>query len=176
MRGSSLVSCGRKMIASKSFFARYCLLVACGLLLLFAAGALSAQSKPAAAPLAKEPPPFNPSMLDRKVDPCIDFYAFSCGKWMAESHSAGSGKLEPIWQVRGRNRQILRDILERVSAPNPQRSAVMQKIGDYYAACMDEKAIDEKGMAPLKAEMDRIAKLSNKAGLATGKSWVSCST
>jgi endothelin-converting enzyme/putative endopeptidase len=46
------------------------------------------------------------------------------------------------------------------------RDATTQKIGDYYAACMDEKAIDAKGLAPLAPEMDRIRNLKDKAQLA----------
>ena len=41
-----------------------------------------------------------------------------------------------------------------------------RQIGDYYAACMDEAGIDARGLAPLKAELDRIRQLSNKSQLA----------
>ena len=47
---------------------------------------------------------------------------------------------------------LLREILEEAAAPAPDNDAVKQKIGDYYTACMDEKAIEAAGAAPLKAE------------------------
>jgi putative endopeptidase len=59
----------------------------------------------------------------------------------------------------------LRDILEKASAPNPGRSAIDQKIGDYYSSCMDEKAADAKGLDPLKPELARIASVKDKAAL-----------
>ena len=39
-----------------------------------------------------------------------------------------------------RNRAILRGILEKASVDDPKRSAVEQKIGDFYASCMDESS------------------------------------
>ena len=42
---------------------------------------------------------------------------------------------------------------------------IEQKIGDYYAACMDEKEIDAKGWTPLKPELDRIKAMEDKTGL-----------
>ncbi len=50
--------------------------------------------------------------------------------------------------------------------PTLSATRVMQKIGDYYASCTDEKAIDAKGARPLKPELDRVAKISSKAEIA----------
>ena len=69
-------------------------------------------------------------------------------------------------KMQDENLARLRSILEEASSPTSGRSAVNQKIGDYYASCMDEKAIDAKGSDPLKPELDRIAKLSSKSELA----------
>jgi endothelin-converting enzyme/putative endopeptidase len=111
-------------------------------------------------------PAFNADMLDRSVDPCVDFYKFACGKWMAANpippDQASWGRFDELAE---RNREILRDILEKASAPDPTRSAVRQKIGDYYASCMDEKAIDAKGVAPLQPELARIGALRDKSEL-----------
>ncbi len=72
---------------------------------------------------------------------------------------------DPFGQLDERNRIILRGILEKASVDNPQRTAVEQKIGDYYASCMDEAAIDKLGAAPLKPELDRIDALTSKSGI-----------
>src|SRR5271167_2327109 len=60
----------------------------------------------------------------------------------------------------------LRGILEAASAPDPKRNAVTQKIGDYYASCTDEKAIDARGAEPVKPSLEQIAKISSKAEIA----------
>jgi len=65
-----------------------------------------------------------------------------------------------------RNRTILRGILEKVSVDDPQRTPIDQKIGDFYASCMDEAAIDKLGAAPLQPDLDRINALSSKPGIA----------
>jgi endothelin-converting enzyme/putative endopeptidase len=117
--------------------------------------------------ILKEPPLFRADTLDKQMDPCTDFYKFTCGKWLAAnpipSDQARWGRFDELAE---RNREILRGILEKAAVPDPKRSAVMQKIGDYYASCMDEKAIDAKGIAPLKSVLDRIAALKDKAALA----------
>ena len=69
-------------------------------------------------------------------------------------------------QLQDGNREILRKMLEAAAQPSPNRTAIEQKMGDYYASCMDEKAINAKGVAPLKPELGRIDALKDKKGLA----------
>ena len=69
--------------------------------------------------------------------------------------STGSG-LE-LW-----NENLLRETLEAASKNDPSDSAVQQKIGDYWAACMDESGIEAAGLKPLQPELDRIAALKSK--------------
>ena len=68
-------------------------------------------------------------------------------------------------QVDERNLATLRDILEKASVNDPKRPSVDQKIGDFYASCMDESAIDKLGAAPLKPELDRIDQIAAKPAI-----------
>src|SRR5882757_658561 len=103
--------------------------------------------------------------LDKSVDPCVDFYQFACGGWIKNNPIPVD---QPIWSRFGelaeRNRAVLRGILEN-AAKATNRSANEQKIGDYYSTCIDEDAINKKGIAVLKPEFDRINALKDKAGL-----------
>ena len=114
---------------------------------------------------AKEPKleHFDPNLVDKTLDPCNDFYKYACSKWLTANPipadqvywSTGSG-LE-LW-----NENLLRETLEAASKNDPNRSTVQQKIGDYWAACMDESGIEAAGLKPLQPELERIAALKSK--------------
>jgi len=110
---------------------------------------------------------FDISALDRNVDPCIDFYQYACGTWRARNPiPAGHSHWGRFDELRERNLETLRDILDQASIDDPNRSAIEQKIGDYYAACMDEQGIVQKGIEPIELELDRIAAMQDKSGMA----------
>ena len=69
-------------------------------------------------------------------------------------------------ELEERNRTALRAILEEAAKPDASRDSATRQIGDYYAACMDEKGIEARGLAPLTAEFDRIRQLADRAQLA----------
>ena len=110
-------------------------------------------------------PSFEASALDKSAEPCVDFYQFSCGGWLKNNpippDQAAWGRFNELAE---RNRAALHDILEN-AAKAKTRDADEQKIGDYYASCMDVPAINKKGIAVLKPEFDRIDALKDKSEL-----------
>src|SRR5665213_2586838 len=111
-------------------------------------------------------PGFDPAAIDRSADPCVDFYQFACGAWMkANPVPPDQSRWGRFDALQDRNRDVLHKILEAAAVVKPGRTALEQKMGDYYASCMDQVAIDAKGAAPLKPDLDRIAALKDKAGL-----------
>ncbi|HEY4361576.1 MAG TPA: M13 family metallopeptidase [Bryobacteraceae bacterium] len=116
---------------------------------------------------AQQYPGFDVRSIDRTVDPCADFYKFSCGGWMTSNPlPADQARYGRFDALADRNRIILQNQLETASSQKPGRSPIEQKIGDFYASCMDEKAIDARGTAALKPDLDRIAALKSKKDLA----------
>jgi putative endopeptidase len=110
---------------------------------------------------------FDVKAMDKTADPCEDFYQFACGNWLKSNPiPPDQSRWGRFSELDERNKEVLREILEEAAKPDPGRDALTRQIGDYFAACMDEKAIDAKGLAPLAAEFDRIAKLSDKKQLA----------
>ena len=110
---------------------------------------------------------FSPDMLDKSIDPCNDFYAYACSKWQAQNPVPAD---RPTWgrfnELQERGEYVVRDILEKAAAKTSGRSVSEQKIGDYYASCMDESAIEKAGTKPLAHDLDSIAALKSKADLA----------
>jgi len=101
--------------------------------------------------------------IDRTADPCTDFYRFACGEWLnANPIPADRSRWGRFDEVKERNDQMLRTILE--AAANG-RDASSRRIGDYYASCMDEPAINRKGASPLDADLRRIAAVKSTSDL-----------
>src|SRR5256885_12196718 len=133
-----------------------------GVLLLVSLGnAHQPQTPPHAQPVLDR------TSMDQTIDPCTDFYTYSCGGWMKKNPIPPD---QSSWSAYGKlqdeNTAQLRGILEAAALPDPKRNAANQKIGDYYAACMDEKAVEAAGLKPLQPYLSEIDKMTSKSGLA----------
>jgi endothelin-converting enzyme/putative endopeptidase len=124
--------------------------------------AVTAQTTP-----ANSQPVLDVTSMDTSVDPCTDFFAYSCGGWIKKNPIPPD---QSSWSVYSKleddNKTILREILESASTPASDRDAVQQKIGDYYTACMDEKAINAAAIKPLQSLLDQIQQLHSRRAIA----------
>jgi putative endopeptidase len=110
-------------------------------------------------------PAFDTASIDMKADPCNDFYKYACGNF-AGNHPipADQAGVDEFYLLYNVNTQELNGILKTYAAKADQHTPNEQKIGDYYAACMNTALIDKKGLAPIQPLLDQIDKVS-KFGL-----------
>ncbi len=139
-------------------------------LLLLVTLSLGNAQTPSAQPSSEPALPYSPSLdvssMDKSADPCVDLYHYSCGGWQKNNPIPPD---QTSWSVYAKlyqdNLTFLRGMLEQAAQPNEQRNAVTQKIGDFYAACMDESAVEKRGLSAIQPELDAIAQVQSAKDL-----------
>jgi len=129
--------------------------------------AAAAHPQASGAPELPYSPSLNLTSIDKSIDPCVNLYQYSCGRWQQQNPIPPD---QTGWSVYGKlyedNLNFLRGILEQAAATTGQRDTVTQKIGDFYAACIDESAIETRGITAIQPQLDAIARLQSVHDLA----------
>jgi putative endopeptidase len=111
--------------------------------------------------------PLDPANLDRSVSACTDFYQFANGGWVKNNPvPAAFSRWGSFDQLAENNQGNLLTILRAASANgNSQANQDIRKLGVFYSSCMDSVGAERAGAQPIKAELDRIDAVRNRAQL-----------
>jgi len=137
---------------------------------LVCAGTALAQSQPAGAAGSQPALPYSPSLdltsMDKSVNPCMDFYHYACGGWQRKNPIPPD---QTSWSVYAKlfedNLNFLHGILEQAASNPGQRGQVTQEVGDFYAACMDEAAVEQRGLSAIRSQLQAVDALQNAQGM-----------
>ncbi|HSB70993.1 MAG TPA: M13 family metallopeptidase [Candidatus Methylomirabilis sp.] len=112
---------------------------------------------------------FEPAYIDTGVNPCADFFQYAVGTWEKRTTIPPEyAKYGVDQEVEARTFAILKDILEGAARDTSAlQGSERQKVGDFFAAGMDETRIEEEGARPLDPFLTRIAAVHNREALAT---------
>ena len=106
---------------------------------------------------------YDPASMDKNTSACADFYQFANGGWLKNMEIPPAYSSWGSFNVLNEyNRKVLREILEEAAKKtNATRGSADQKIGDFYASCVDEAKREAEGMKPLVPELARIDRIKN---------------
>lgn len=128
----------------------------------------------------------DPAALDKNADPCEDFFQFACGGWIAKTEIQPDLPIamRSFVDIELQNEAYLHDVLEKAAkgakeSASPSAGArsnaaqsIEKQVGDYYAACMNETAIEKAGLAPVKPLLAQIAKVKDSKSLSAAVSFL----
>ncbi len=104
--------------------------------------------------------------IDKSVDPCSDFYMYSIGTWYKATEIPADRSVWGAWaELYEKNLADQKSVLDAAAASAAAPGTPAQKVGDFFKTAMDSAAIEAQGLAPLKAEFDRIAAIKYANGL-----------
>src|SRR5688500_6541254 len=105
--------------------------------------------------------------MNTSVDPGDDFYSYANGKWMeATEIPADRSNVGGFWVADQQTEKNLEALLADLKESEPEAGSDAARVKAYYDAFLDTATIDRLGMAPIESDLQRIAAIRDKAGLA----------
>jgi putative endopeptidase len=105
---------------------------------------------------------FDTNRMDKSVEACTDFFQYANGTWLKNTEIPASESRWGTFNILSdNNNTILREVLESAAKSKAAPGTDAQLIGDFYASCMDEAAIEKAGAKPLDTQFKQIEKIKS---------------
>lgn len=101
--------------------------------------------------------------MNTQVRPQDDFYRYVNGAWLDKTEiPADKSNYGSFTMLRDKSREDVKAIIEETSKlTNVEKGSDAQKVGDLYRSYMDTAKLDELGIKPIQAELDKISNLKD---------------
>jgi len=114
---------------------------------------------------------FDPSQVNKSINPCTDFFQYTCSNWIAAHPIAEdmpmTGVVLPLYLY---NQTILREAMEKAAA-DKQAAGSERQVGDFWTSCMDESGRNANGKAWVHADLKTVDSLHSKKDLPRLLAW-----
>jgi predicted metalloendopeptidase len=101
--------------------------------------------------------------LNVSADPCIDFYNFACGTWLAKvAIPPDQPSISLSWDTT--SQKVMHAMEELMTVEYPE-SSPFRVVNDYYRACMNIDAIEDLGAAPIQVLLDMVDRIATMSDL-----------
>jgi putative endopeptidase len=105
--------------------------------------------------------------MDRSVKPGDDFYRYANGDWIKRTEiPPDRGDIGVIDSLIDLSQKRVAGLIDEAAKADAPPGSNVRKIADLYHSFMDEAAIEAKGLAPLRPQLDAIAAIRDKHALA----------
>lgn len=102
--------------------------------------------------------------MDTTALPGTNFYQYACGGWMkAHPLTDEYSRFGSFDMLAENNREQLKGLITELAAAKNEEGSIAQKIGDLYNMAMDSVKLNADGVSPVKAELDMLAAVKDKA-------------
>ena len=102
--------------------------------------------------------------LDTTVVRGADFFQYACGGWMKKHPLTDEySRFGSFDMLAENNREQLKGLIAEIAGQENEKGTVAQKIADIYNLAMDSAKLNTEGIEPIKADLERIASVKDKA-------------